>query len=80
MTSWQFAADAELRALLHIPRSVEIMATITLGSPAGAPRPGAPAPAPRAGVRGAVGEAPAWAVDPPGADAHGGGATDARTQ
>ena len=35
MTGWQFAADAELRALLHIPDEVELMATITLGRPQG---------------------------------------------
>jgi len=35
MTGWQFAADAELRSLLHIPDEVEIMATITLGRPRG---------------------------------------------
>ena len=35
MTGWQFAADAELRSLLHIPDEVQIMATITLGRPQG---------------------------------------------
>ena len=66
MTGWQFAADAELRALLHIPDDVELMATITLGRPAGTARPGTAAAPPELVYGERWGEAPAWAVDPAG--------------
>ena len=58
MTGWQFAADAELRSLLHIPDEVEIMATITLGRPRGTARPGAAPATARAGLRGPLGGGP----------------------
>jgi nitroreductase len=67
MTSWQFAADAELRALLHIPDDVEIMATITLGRPQGHHGPVRRRPLPELVYGDRWGEAPAWAVDPVGA-------------
>ena len=57
MTGWQFAADAELRALLHIPDEVEIMATITLGRPQGRHGPVRRRPLP-AGLRGPLGGGP----------------------
>jgi nitroreductase len=67
MTGWQFAADAELRALLHIPEEVEIMATITLGRPQGGHGPVRRRPLPELVYGERWGEAPAWAVDPVGA-------------
>jgi nitroreductase len=67
LTNWQFAADAELRALLHIPDGVEIMATITLGRPKGHHGPVRRRPLPELVYAERWGEAPAWAVDPPGA-------------
>ena len=67
MTGWQFAADAELRALLHIPDEIEIMATITLGRPQGHHGPVRRRPLPELVYGERWGEAPAWAVDPAGA-------------
>lgn len=67
MTSWQFAADAELRSLLHIPDDVEIMATITLGRPQGRHGPVRRRPLSELVYGDRWGEAPAWAVDPAGA-------------
>ena len=67
MTGWQFAADAELRALLHIPEGTEIMATITLGRPQGHHGPVRRRPLHELVYGERWGEAPAWAVDPPGA-------------
>jgi nitroreductase len=67
MTGWQFAADAELRSLLHIPDGVELMATITLGRPRGGHGPVRRRPLPELVYGERWGEAPAWAVDPPGA-------------
>ena len=64
---WQFAADAELRALLHIPDEVEIMATITPGRPQGHHGPVRRRPLPELVYGERWGEAPAWAVDPAGA-------------
>ena len=55
MTGWQFAAQAELRELLHIPDEVELMATITIGRPAGPAWPCAAAAASRAGLRRSLG-------------------------
>jgi nitroreductase len=66
MTSWQFAADAELRTLLDIPDDVEIMATITLGRPEGKHGPVRRRPLPELVFGERWGEAPTWAVDPDG--------------
>ena len=66
MTSWQFAADAELRSLLHIPDEVEIMATITLGRPQGRHGPVRRRPLSELVYGDRWGESPAWAVDPAG--------------
>ena len=66
MTSWQFAADAELRTLLHIPDEVEIMATITLGRPQGQHGPVRRRPLPELVFGDRWDEPPAWAVDPEG--------------
>ena len=76
MTGWQFAADAELRALLHIPDEVEIMATITLGRPRGPARTGAAPAAARAGLRGPLGRGPGLGGRPGRDRPHVGGAAD----
>jgi nitroreductase len=67
LTGWQFAADAELHALLHIPDKVEIMATITLGRPEGRHGPVRRRPLPELVYGERWGETPTWAVDPAGA-------------
>jgi nitroreductase len=67
LTGWQFAADAELRSLLQIPEGVELMATITLGRPRGGHGPVRRRPLSELVYGERWGEAPAWAVDPPGA-------------
>jgi len=67
MTGWQFAANAELRQLLHIPDDVEIMATITLGRPQGGHGPVRRRPLPELVYGERWGEAAPWAVDPEGA-------------
>jgi nitroreductase len=66
MTSWQNAAEAELRALLRIPDGVELMATITLGRPQGGHGPVRRRPLPELVYGDAWGQPPAWAVDPAG--------------
>jgi hypothetical protein len=67
MTGWQFAADAELRALLHIPDETEVMATITLGRPRGHHGPVRRRPLAELVYGERWGEAPTWAIDPAGA-------------
>jgi len=66
MTGWHFAADAELRALLHIPDEVELVATITLGRPQGRHGPVRRRPLPELVYGEQWGQPPAWAVDPEG--------------
>ena len=66
MTIWQFAVDAELHALLHIPDDVELMATITLGRPEGHHGPVRRRPLAELVYGERWGQAPDWAVDPPG--------------
>jgi nitroreductase len=67
MTGWQYAVDAKLRSLLHIPDDVELMATITLGRPQGRHGPVRRRPLSELVYGERWGEAPAWAVDPAGA-------------
>ena len=67
LTNWQFAADAELPVLLHIPDGVESMATITLGRPRGHHGPGRRRPLRELVYGERWEEPPAWAVDPAGA-------------
>ncbi len=67
MTGWQFAADAELRALLHIPDDVELMATITLGRPQGRHGPVRRRPLPELVYGERWGEAPGLGRRPGGA-------------
>jgi nitroreductase len=64
MTGWQFAAEAELRMLLHIPEDTELMATITLGRPRGHHGPVRRRPLSELVYGERWGEVPAWAVDP----------------
>jgi len=66
MTSWQYASEAGLRDLLHIPDTVAISATITLGRPAGRHGPVRRRPLGELVFGDRWGEAPAWAVDPAG--------------
>jgi nitroreductase len=65
MAGWHHVVEAELRALLGIPDDVLIAATITLGRPAGAHGPVRRRPLGEL-VWERWGEAPVWAVDPPG--------------
>ncbi|HEY1828947.1 MAG TPA: nitroreductase family protein [Acidimicrobiales bacterium] len=66
MTSWQFAVDAELRELLHIPEEAQIMATITVGKPVGQHGPVRRRPLPELVFGERWGEPPPWAIDPDG--------------
>jgi nitroreductase len=66
MTGWHFAAQAELRELLHVPDEVEFMATITLGKPLGHHGPVRRRPLPELVFGDHWGVAPPWAVDPAG--------------
>ena len=66
MTGWQFAAEGELRALLHIPDEVAMMATITIGRPHGRHGPVRRRPLPELVFGERWGVAPPWAVDPEG--------------
>lgn len=66
MTEWQQAADTELRALLHIPEGVELMAAITLGRPEGRHGPVRRRPLGELVYEEHWGEVPEWAVDPTG--------------
>ena len=66
MTGWHFAAETELRALLHIPDEVELVATITLGRPQGHHGPVRRRPLPELVYGEQWGRPPDWAVDPSG--------------
>ena len=66
MTGWHFAAEAELRALLHIPDEVDLVATITLGRPQGRHGPVRRRPLPELVFGEQWGQPPDWAVDPTG--------------
>ena len=66
MTGWHFAAETELRALLHIPDEVELVATITLGRPQGRHGPVRRRPLPELVFGEQWGQPPDWAVDPAG--------------
>ena len=73
MTGWQFAAEAELRALLQIPEEVELMATITIGRPQGGHGPVRRRPLPELVFGERWGEAPRLGGGPRGDGPHGGG-------
>jgi nitroreductase len=66
MTGWQHAAEAELRALLHIPEEVELVATITIGRPEGQHGPVRRRPLPELVYGEQWGRPPPWAIDPEG--------------
>jgi nitroreductase len=58
--------ERDLASLLHVPDGVLIAATITIGRPAGAHGPVRRRPLPELVFTDRWGDAPAWAVDPPG--------------
>ncbi len=66
MTIWNYMVDAELRTLLGIPSEVAICGTITLGRPIGSHGPVRRRPLGELVFGEIWGEAPEWAVDPPG--------------
>ncbi len=66
LTGWHFAVADELHALLEIPDTVELMATITLGKPQGRHGPVRRRPLPELVFGEQWGSAPTWAVDPDG--------------
>jgi nitroreductase len=72
MTGFHGQVDRELRALLDVPADAAIMATITLGRPRGRHGPVRRRPLGEVVFEERWGEAPGWAVDPPGAE-HAGG-------
>jgi nitroreductase len=65
-TGWNFMVDKELRELLDIPDGTFIAGTITLGKPAGRQGPVRRRPLSELVYEERWGEAPAWAIDPPG--------------
>ena len=65
-TGWQHSVEAELRALLGIPDEVFMAGTITIGRPAGNHGPVRRRPLPELVFGESWGEAPSWAIDPPG--------------
>ncbi|WP_241842213.1 nitroreductase family protein [Pseudofrankia sp. BMG5.36] len=65
-TGFNFAVDAELRALLDVPDNTFIAGTITLGRPVGHQGPVRRRPMPELVYSESWGEPAPWAVDPPG--------------
>jgi hypothetical protein len=66
MTGWHFGVEAELRELLGVPHEVFMAATITLGKPEGGHGPVRRRPLAELVYEESWGQAPTWAVDPPG--------------
>ncbi|WP_276529340.1 NAD(P)-binding domain-containing protein [Candidatus Frankia nodulisporulans] len=66
LTGFSLAVDAELRALLDVPEGTVIAGAITLGRPAGQHGPVRRRPLAELVYGETWGEAPAWAIDPPG--------------
>jgi len=66
ITGFHAAVDRELKALLGIPEDVFIGCTLTLGKPAGHHGPVRRRPMAELVFGDQWGEAPGWAVDPPG--------------
>ncbi len=66
ITGFHGAVHEELKALLHIPDEVVIAATVTLGRPAGRHGPVRRRPLAELVFGESWGQAPGWAVDPPG--------------
>jgi nitroreductase len=66
LTGWHFGVEAELRALLDVPDEAFMAATISLGRPEGSHGPVRRRPLPDLVFEETWGQAPSWAVDPPG--------------
>jgi nitroreductase len=66
MTGWHRGVERELRDLLGVPDSAWVAATITLGRPRGRHGPVRRRPLQELVFEDSWGEAPEWAVDPPG--------------
>jgi nitroreductase len=66
ITGFHGAVNSELRELLGIPADAVISATLTLGKPEGNHGPVRRRPLPELVFEESWGDAPAWAVDPPG--------------
>ncbi|MCB0996943.1 MAG: nitroreductase family protein, partial [Acidimicrobiales bacterium] len=66
LTGWHGTVEQELRELLSIPPEVFVAATITLGRPVGGHGPVRRRPLSELVFGESWGEAPAWAIDPPG--------------
>jgi nitroreductase len=66
LTLFHGLVEAELRALLAIPDGVFVAATITIGRPEGGHGPVRRRPIDELVYGDRWGDAPAWAVDPPG--------------
>jgi nitroreductase len=66
ITGFHGPVDAELRELLEIPEGTVIAATVTIGRPEGAHGPVRRRPLSELVFEESWGEAPSWAVDPPG--------------
>jgi nitroreductase len=65
-TGWHVAVEAELRALLGIPDRTFMAGTITVGKPAGHHGPVRRRPMAELVYEEGWGDAPEWAIDPPG--------------
>jgi nitroreductase len=78
-TGWNHPVDAELRRLLRIPEGVFVAGTITVGRPAGGHGPVRRRPLSELVFGERWGEAPAWAVDPPGTEHTAAGPPKARS-
>ncbi len=66
VTMWHAPVERDLRELLEIPDEVFLAATVTLGKPAGNHGPVRRRPLEHFVYDGVWGQAPAWAIDPPG--------------
>lgn len=66
MTAWHASVEPQLRELLAIPEGVFVAATITIGTPEGGHGTVRRRPMSELVFGDTWGEAPAWAVDPPG--------------
>ncbi len=66
LTGWHYSVESELKALLGVPDEVFLAATITIGKPAGHHGPVRRRPLDELVYGEAWGDAPDWAIDPPG--------------
>ena len=66
LTGWHALVEPQLRALLRVPDGVHMAATITLGKPEGVHGPVRRRPLGELVFGDRWGDAPRWAVDPPG--------------